>query len=128
MSAIAVNHDFVPPHVIAFGKQVGNPAQTSHHVEELVALLAEEEVVMMPGGALIMRLSACKLDMPRLSFLDKLPESAVNRRNSQSLHLSSGLLADGLRRQGLSRRVDYFPDGISLAGFVSHKKRCLNEF
>jgi hypothetical protein len=55
-------------------------AQPSHHVEELLALLAEEEVVMMPGGALIMRLSACKRDMPRLSFPGKLPESAVNCR------------------------------------------------
>jgi hypothetical protein len=117
INAIAVNHDFVPLHVIALGKQVGNRAAIPSR--RRVACTARRR----RSGDDAWRSSHNEAERLQARYAAPvLPRQAAGECGklslSQPLHLSSRLLADGLRRQWLSRRVDYFLDGHLVSGIL----------
>jgi len=122
-SAIAVDHDLVALHLVAFGEEIRNAPQAAHEVGNLLTLLAEKEVMMMPGGTLVMRLSPGYLDVPDLPLLDQLLERPVDRGYPQTLHLFTGSLADHRGGQRLGGGIDHLPDSVTLAGFIGHRKK-----
>jgi hypothetical protein len=97
-------------------------------MEKLLAILAEEEMMMLSGSTFIVRLRARNLDVPRLAFVDQLPQRPVNGGNAQPFHLLASLLANLVRGQRAGGGFDDPPNGAFLTGLVSHDLRCLDYF
>ncbi len=70
LGTVAVNDDFVPLHPATFGQLVRDAPQTACHFENAPALLAEEEMVVMLRGALVVGRGTRNLDVPHLAFFD----------------------------------------------------------
>lgn len=121
--AIAVDNDLVALHLVARGEEIRDASQAAHEVGNLLTLLAEEEVMVVPSGTLVVRLSPGDLDMPHLPLLDQLLERPVDGGYPQALHLLTGFLADHRSGQRLGGGFDHLPDSVTLAGFIGHWKK-----
>ena len=94
--AFAVDDDLVTFHVVAFRQQIGYSAKASHHVEDLLTLLAKKKMMVPFGGAFVMGCGARNFDVAHLAFLNQLLECPIDRGDPQTGHLFTGLGTDGL--------------------------------
>lgn len=89
----------MPSHFKSLRKKTGQATQTSRQIEKLFALLAEEKVVVAPGGAFVVRLNAGDVNVPDLSFLHHLFQGAINSGYTNPIHKSPCSVTDLLSSQ-----------------------------
>ncbi len=68
--------------------------QAANKIEEPLAPLAQEEMMVIACSRLIVRLHPRDVDMPHLSLADQLLQGPVNRCDADPFHRLPGLLTN----------------------------------
>ena len=83
IGSIAVKNDLVACDRESFWRKRVHPAHAPQQVKEPLAVIAEKEVMVLPGRRLVVGRNTRYLDQPDLSFFDELLQGAVNSGYSQ---------------------------------------------
>jgi hypothetical protein len=89
------------------GGKRSNTPHAANQIEQPLALLAQEKVVVMTSGAFVMWRNTRDFDGPDLPVRNKLPDGTVNGSDAQGRNFALSFFTDLRRGQGALRAFEY---------------------